>query len=596
MARILLAITLVLICTAILAFVLPASNSTKIAAPTASSSVPSSQSKKKILSSSAASSSCTAYRFGKPVTYEQRYQKCLELKKTKSQAELDSYFKQHFDNMMVMMTVAGRSPNQVPVELVLLRIHKRKFALDFWLNTCSILLETVQDRGVVVDPADDCVKIHRHTFLFTLKGHESSVPQEFKPFIKIHDEEKLFERYTSEIYTDGYQRGGDLASADFLLFPSPLSSEGEENSTLNHRRNGNYDFVWSIEHDIRFAGSSWGDLLFNSRFVLGKALPDLNEQILDNRNSEEELVKNILETTDTEHQFDSEFQCHEAIRTKQQKSPVGGDLSSAAKEAHLIFFYPPILNQGYYDPIKVRLQQYHDKKRSEKSPRALLFPRLVPKPNTWHFSQREYFRGTWKNIFVVAAGGAPSDEQANDKKKKIEEKKVKWLGGLMPFFGMSKNLAAAIVRDAKAGNSHVNQEVVLPVTAQIEKLKMISTHGCFSSQFYFSWHRKGETAPLYAEWADHFFNAFNNNNNNNSATTSFTNNKKFVPNDDDEKDFRSALKVPPIGLDFSSTKKKQSNGDKNALTKKAASFYGINTKEFVGNDQVVDFLVHPVKL
>jgi len=164
------------------------------------------------------------------LTYSHRYAKCIELKKKFSSSSLKQFFQEKFDKMM------SSTPKRKYNELVLLRIHKRKFTLDFWLNTCSLILE------IIDDPGDDDAEISRHVFLFTLVGHENAVPDEFKPFIKPHDEDKLADKYTDRIYTDGYQRGGDLASADFLI-------SGDDDKSSSKKRDY-YDFVWSIEHDV----------------------------------------------------------------------------------------------------------------------------------------------------------------------------------------------------------------------------------------------------------------------------------------------------------------------------------------------------------
>jgi len=254
--------------------------------------------------------------------------------------------------------------------------------------------------------------------------------------------------------------------------------------------------------------------------------------------------------TDTPRQYQHDFKCHRDLMMMSQKknnfqNDDNGDLP------HLVFFYPPIVNEGFLDPVKQQLTQFHD---NNKRKQTQGFPRLVPLKHTWHFANEVYFQGSWKKL---------------GKKK---NKQQKWVGALMPIFGMSRKLAAAIVRDGLAGNSHVNQEVVLPLTAQLEKLKMITTYGCFPSQYYFSWMRRKETAPIYLEWASSYYLANNT-------------------RDDDEDlvDFRQGVRnAPQIGFDLYMRTKK--------ITRNSAAFYGVLTKEFVGDDKIGHMLFHPVKL
>lgn len=470
---------------------------------------------------------------GPNLTYSQRYATCLSLKNNKSPEQLQHYFQQKFD----LMT---SSPKLKFNELVLLRIHKRPFTLDFWLHTCSMIVEIVKNN----DDDDDSTSfpsVSRHIFLFTLIGHEEAVPAEFKPFIKAHDEDQLATRFGDHIYTGGYQRGGDLASADFL-----------ERVPENRER---YDFVWSVEYDVRFAGRSWSDLFFNSRFVIGTMRKDLLED-----GQENEVLGTDI---DKPSQYRYQFQCHRdlvAMMSNQQKqvvkqSTISKMLNDEKNHPHLVFFYPPIYNDGYQNEGKKRLAEFNDQKQRRAGGSRNSFERLVPLRHMWHFSNDKYFRGNWKTVLTNR----------------------KWVGSLMPIFGMSKKLALAIVRDGLAGNSHVNQEVVLPVTAQLEKLKMISTFGCFPSQHYFSFHRRRETAPMYVEWASSYF-----------LKEKQQGEGKENDVDVDVAEFKNgAREVPQIGFDIFMSKKK--------ITRNAAAFYGVLTKDFVDRDEVGHVLFHPVK-
>ena len=84
--------------------------------------------------------------------------------------------------------------------------------------------------------------------------------------------------------------------------------------------------------------------------------------------------------------------------------------------------------------------------------------------------------------------------------------------------------------------------------------------------------RRKETAPIYLEWASSYYLANNT-------------------RDDDEDlvDFRQGVRnAPQIGFDLYMRTKK--------ITWNSAAFYGVLTKEFVGDDKIGHMLFHPVKL
>ena len=164
----------------------------------------------------------------KCLTFDERYNFCINLKKSKpNPLDRKQYLEEHF---------LFSSSTRQQKEVALLRMHRRKnWREEFWLSVCTFIVEASE-------------KGKRDAFLYTIDGHEDSIPIEFQSFVKIHPESELNKMFSEENakkynvlkYTGGYHRG-DLAAALFLK------------RNPHHQ----YDFVWVIESDVRFVGSSW---------------------------------------------------------------------------------------------------------------------------------------------------------------------------------------------------------------------------------------------------------------------------------------------------------------------------------------------------
>ncbi len=294
---------------------------------------------------------------GKPVSYSERHKTCMHIKRALSEQQIINAFKNVFYDMMSFPMEKNRDDRKIIKkiygeatsdstnddfdhhqyqELIHLRVSTKEWHLDQWLSTCSLILESLyqiesDDKEIISlffssssspssasssssSSAEIFKKIRqdneisgrstviRHVFLFAINGHEDSVPPEFRPFVQIHDEPLITEVYGTDVYSNGYVRGGDLPSADFvvgrdkefaqlraksvaeqdekqrfilskLLFhPSPKSESEEDRYEISKRKdkkNSNflflfddkikksyynpsklYDFIWSLELDV----------------------------------------------------------------------------------------------------------------------------------------------------------------------------------------------------------------------------------------------------------------------------------------------------------------------------------------------------------
>lgn len=418
------------------------------------------------------------------LTYTQRYSLCSEIRSKLIDPKQRKYFFSQF--------LRADSVHTQSNEVALYRIHRVKggWSEDFWLNVCSWITEAsglpivpIQDMLAVMDNpvARERNLYHRKyasygkkvrdTWLYTLGGHEDSVPEEFQAFVKTHLEDELPRIFHGKmLYSGGYQHGGDLAAGLFL------------------KVNPQYDWCWIFESDTRFAGTSWHRFLTMAR-AAGKANVD-----------------------------------HTPIAEHDGKDGIG-------KDAHLIWFYPRLVNYGYgvpreysgvKDPEKLdtmprvtpaykRLERQYWNDAIEQRPLDTTDPSKTI--NTHFLNFRHFYSGTWKSIL--------GDKFFN--------------GAFVPACGFSRKLAMKVWDSAFRGNGHVNQEIMLPVVAQFEKLKMTSLAGLkipdefvigtgndnaasanaktsktdrnqsskkFPFQFYFGFSKRNESAPMYALWRD----------------------------------------------------------------------------------------------
>lgn len=350
------------------------------------------------------------------VTSEERYRQCIDLRVT---TQMDKHkLRDFFSELQFYSNDLKSTRKRSQREVALLRMHKKVWSREFWLFVCSFVIEaSAVDRDVV---------------LYTLDGHEHSIPFEFTDFVRVHLETELERIFLTLPYKGGYQRG-DLAASLFL------------------KANPQYGFVWMIESDVRYTGN-WNQLFVDSR----RAAMNANDDV-----------------------------------------PTEGEGAKIGKPAHLIWWHPRLLNYGYDHPWGESLWEgpfRNDttkwRKNEQANWNAARHNLPVPKDpttikNTHGFSIRRYFFRDWQHI--------------------LQNKT--WCSALLVAFGMSKELAKKVYEVSLAGQGNWNQEVVVPVTAQLFNMKIVTLARFkeFPTQNYFPGHTnrisyKNETAPLYEKW------------------------------------------------------------------------------------------------
>lgn len=441
------------------------------------------------------------------MSYEQRYAQCLDIRARSDAVEssaarrstsffLDSYFESLYVNMMT-------NTDHLVEEVVLLRMHKKSWPIDFWLSVCSIVIEASQ-------------RARRHVFLYTLDGHEDSVPSEFQLFIRVHPEtelKRIFFLLPYDFHPENISGGylhGDIACAFFL------------------KQNPQYNFAWMIESDVRYAGH-W-DQFFSDSVSSARA------------------AKNYVPIV-----------------------PNNGE-DDKGKPAHLIWWYPRMLNYGYGIPwlnlsapgwhvphSAVLLEQWKHESTSPPVPDTLLARQKIRNVHGW--ALRRLFLRSWRTLFDHTL----------------------WASAFVPAMGVSRHLAMLAYNNYLAGNGNMNQEATLSLTAQMHGLKIVTLAGYekFRSQFYFAFLRTEEAKdreeedeeedgamPVQKQTAD------KNNTNN------YKKNKNEI-----SREMRG--ESAPLYQSWRKGKR---------ATRNDTSLYGLGTEQFVGKTCVQQVLFHPVKL
>jgi hypothetical protein len=287
----------------------------------------------------------------------------------------------------------------------------------------------------------------RHVFLYTRDGHEDSVPAEFRVFVRVHPETELNRTFAALPY-DGVVRGQPRINGGYM--------HGDIAAGIFLRTNPQYLWCWIIECDVRFAGH-W-DWFFDTSLSSARA------------------AKNYVPTAPND----------------------GAD--DRGKEASLIWWYPRMLNYGYdhrwLTPavrrdrsvagtmLRTRLQ-----KQWVRESRQLPVPEnpATEIENVHVFARRNMFHSAvWQRAL----------------------QKTVWASAFVPAMGVSRRLALLAYDLYLRGSGNQNQEVTLPVAAQLNGLKIVSLAGLqdLPSQFYFSYKADADefklpaNAPLYMNW------------------------------------------------------------------------------------------------
>jgi hypothetical protein len=176
---------------------------------------------------------------GKCVTYEQRYAHCQNIRSVFSNSSGDALVS-FFERVYIKMMSQENAFKTAVTEVVLLRMHKKDWPDDFWLSVCAMVIEA---SGVAHSSATSSSPTHprRHVFLYTLDGHEASVPPEFRPFVRVHPETELRRIFFLLPYDWKDSAGGYL--------------HGDIACGLFMKMNPQYSWAWLIEADVRFAGN-----------------------------------------------------------------------------------------------------------------------------------------------------------------------------------------------------------------------------------------------------------------------------------------------------------------------------------------------------
>lgn len=354
----------------------------------------------------------------KCLTYKERYGLCLDIRAKLSSATDKKLFFSQF--------LRTDSIHPLPKEVALFRLHRIKsWSDDLWLAVCSWVTETT---GLPIIPIDEMMatqndpdrrrelyeikypaynKKIRDTWLFTLGGHEDSIPFEFQDFVKIHLEDELPRIFSPPLYGSGYMHGGDLAAGLFL------------------KVNPQYDFCWIFESDTRFGGTSWHRFLSMAR-VAGRLNID-----------------------------------HTPTAPNDGRDGIG-------KDAHLIWFYPRMIHHGYGLPDSMFGKGDEYKKGPTATYRAVerrfwsdaIQQNPVPKDpaqiiNSHFLNVKTNYFGSWKTLLENTTFNI----------------------AFLPGGGFSRELLIHVLRSSYRLEGHMHQELMLPIMAQLQGLKMTSLVG-----------------------------------------------------------------------------------------------------------------------